>query len=135
MHLPLGLFGDAEYSAGRVNLKPGDRLVLLTDGMFERNAVTVDLPAAIADTRGLHPREAVRTRADRVLEATGNELSDDATLLCLDWHGVHGRDRDSHYGAEQDRASAPRSWLGSPGWTRTNNPPIRPRVRRAGGAL
>ena len=93
--LPLGLFRDATYRTSRLDLEPGDRVVFVTDGMLERNAVDVDLPAAIAETRSLHPREAVRALADRVLEATGNALSDDATVLCLDWHGGHGRDRDS----------------------------------------
>jgi serine phosphatase RsbU (regulator of sigma subunit) len=107
VHLPLGLFGDTAYRATRVDLQPGDRLVLLTDGMVERNADAVDFPTVLAETRALHPREAVRALADRVLEATGHELSDDATILCLDWHGGHGRNRDSHHGAEQARASAP----------------------------
>jgi serine phosphatase RsbU (regulator of sigma subunit) len=105
--LPLGLFADTAYSSTRVDLQPGDRLVLLTDGMIERNAVGVDFPAAIAETRSLHPREAVRALADRVLDVTADELSDDATILCLDWHGGHGRDRDSHHGADQGRASRP----------------------------
>jgi serine phosphatase RsbU (regulator of sigma subunit) len=104
--LPLGLFPDAVYRAHRIDLQPGDRLVLLTDGMLERNAVGVDFPAAIAGTRDLHPREAVRALADLVLEASGNGLSDDATVLCVDWHGQHGRDRESQHGAEQGRASA-----------------------------
>ena len=42
--LPLGLFGDTAYRTSRVDLEPGDRIVLLTDGMLERNAVNVDLP-------------------------------------------------------------------------------------------
>ncbi len=105
--LPLGLFRDATHRTYRLDLEPGDRIVFVTDGMLERNAVEVDLPAAIAATRSLHPREAVRALADSVLAATGNTLSDDATVLCLDWHGGHGRDRASHYGAEQGRASAP----------------------------
>ena len=105
VHLPLGLFGDTAYSTTRIDLQPGDRLVFLTDGMVERNAVGVDIAAAIAETRALHPREAVRALADRVLEATNNELEDDATILCLDWHGGHGEDRDSHHGAERERAS------------------------------
>ena len=104
--LPLGLFGDTAYRSSRVDLEPGDRIVLLTDGMLERNAVNVDLPRAIRETRSLHPREAVRALADRVLEATGDALSDDATVLCLDWHGDHGRDRVTDHGAEQARASA-----------------------------
>ena len=107
VNLPLGLFGDTAYRSSRVDLEPGDRLVFLTDGMIERNAVGVDFPAAIVETRALHPRETVRALADRVLEATGQALSDDATILCLDWHGGHGRDRHSHHGAEQKRASAP----------------------------
>ena len=105
--LPLGLFDEATYRTSRVDLEPGDRIVFLTDGMLERNAVAVDLPAVIAETRALHPREAVRALADCVLDATGGELSDDATVLCLDWHGGHGRDRDSIHGAEQGRASQP----------------------------
>ena len=106
-HPPLGLFGDTDYRTTRVDLQPGDRLVLITDGMIERDAVGVDLSRAVAETMPLHPREAVRALADRVLEATGHELSDDATILCLDWHGGHGRDRHSHHGAVQGRASEP----------------------------
>jgi serine phosphatase RsbU (regulator of sigma subunit) len=107
VHLPLGLFGDTAYRTSRIDLQPGDRLVFLTDGMIERNAVGVDFPAAIAETRALHPREAVRALADRVLQETGNKLNDDATVLCLDWHGEHGRNRNSHHGADQNRASEP----------------------------
>jgi len=104
--LPLGLFSGASYRSSRVDLESGDRIVLLTDGMLERNAVNVDIPRAITETRSLHPREAVRALADRVLEATGDALSDDATVLCLDWHGGHGRDRVTDNGAERARASA-----------------------------
>jgi serine phosphatase RsbU (regulator of sigma subunit) len=103
--LPLGLFADTTYGANRLVLEPGDRLVLVTDGMLERNAAGIDLSGAIQDTRSLHPREAVRAMADRALEATGHELSDDATVLCVDWHGGHGRERRSVHGAEPMRAS------------------------------
>jgi serine phosphatase RsbU (regulator of sigma subunit) len=105
--LPLGLFGDSTYQASSLTLEPGDRMVFVTDGMLERNAVGVDLRTEIAETRSLHPREAVRTLADRVLASTGHDLSDDATVLCLDWHGGHGRDRESAHGAEQSRVSHP----------------------------
>ena len=105
VNLPLGLFRDTAYRSSRLDLEPGDRVVFVTDGMLERNAVSVDLAATIAETRSLHPREAVRALADAVLDATENALSDDATVMCLDWHGGHGRDRDSLYGAEQERAS------------------------------
>lgn len=105
--IPLGLFADVSYTSTRVDLEPDDRIVFLTDGMVERNAVDVDFPAAIVQTRELHPREAVRALADRVLEATGNKLRDDATVLCVDWHGHHGVARDTRHGADLDRASDP----------------------------
>lgn len=104
---PLGLFGSTMYRRSRLPLAPGDRIVFVTDGMLERNAAGLDLPAAIMDTRSLHPREAVRALADRVLDATQRDLSDDATVMCLDWHGGHGRDRASRHGADPGRASQP----------------------------
>jgi serine phosphatase RsbU (regulator of sigma subunit) len=107
--LPLGLFGDTTFRASHVALEPWDRLVLVTDGMLERNAAGVDLREGIDATRSLHPREAVRALADRVLAETGHELSDDATVLCLDWHGGHGRARESVHGSERSRGSHPTS--------------------------
>jgi serine phosphatase RsbU (regulator of sigma subunit) len=103
--LPLGLFADTTYRATELVLRPGDRLVLVTDGMLERNAAGLDLGVAIADTRMLHPREAVRALADLVLDVTGDVLADDATVLCVDWHGGHGRDRRTVHGANR---AAPR---------------------------
>ena len=69
--LPLGLFLDATYRGSSLALEPGDRLVLVTDGMLERNAAGIDLPAAMRDMRSIHPREAVRALADRVLTRRG----------------------------------------------------------------
>ena len=106
--LPIGLFADTAYRTTPVALEPGDRVVFVTDGMLERNADDVDLAAEILASRSQHPRDAVRSLADRVLEATAGALSDDATVLCLDWHGGHGRDRGSVHGAEPLRASGPR---------------------------
>ena len=105
--LPMGLFAEAGYGSSSLSLEPGDRLVLVTDGMLERNAADVDLPATIRETRALHPRETVRALADRALAATGRDLKDDATILCVDWHGGHGGDRRSSHGADQTRASGP----------------------------
>jgi serine phosphatase RsbU (regulator of sigma subunit) len=105
--LPLGLFRQADYRSSRQSLRTGHRLVFVTDGMLERNASHVDLSAALQDTRSLHPREAVRALADMTLEATGHQLKDDATILCLDWHGQHGQPRRSIHGADPARASYP----------------------------
>lgn len=100
-NLPLGLFADAEYSRTVLHLRPGDRLVLVTDGMLERNAETLDLPDLVATTAHLHPREATRALTDLVLETTGQALKDDATLLVLDWRGGHGQERRTRDGASR----------------------------------
>jgi serine phosphatase RsbU (regulator of sigma subunit) len=107
--LPMGLFADAAYRCTTVSLENEDRLVLVTDGMLERRAAGLDLVQEIRATRSLHPREAVRALADRVLAVAGGELSDDATVVCLDWYGGHGRDRTSRHGADHARVSPPRS--------------------------
>ncbi len=105
--LPMGLFADATYRSTDVVLQPGDRLVLVTDGMLERNAATVDLIAEIALSRALHPREATRRLTDKVLETCQPALADDATMLVIDWHGEHGAERATVAGADALRASAP----------------------------
>lgn len=105
--LPFGLFPDSTYGSTTVSLEPGDRVVFVTDGMLERNVASVDLPGAIQQTADLHPREVVRALADSALVAAGHALLDDATVLCLDWHGLQEETRDTDAGADPDRASAP----------------------------
>ncbi|GAB3105748.1 PP2C family protein-serine/threonine phosphatase [Streptomyces calidiresistens] len=90
-HLPFGIPSPFPYEAQKLHLRPGDRLLLLTDGMQERRAARVDLAAVLRETRDLHPREATRWITSVVLDACGGHLRDDATVLCLDWHGhEHG---------------------------------------------
>ncbi len=103
--LPLGLFPDTDYRSTDLVLEPGDRLLLVTDGMLERNAATLDLRAEIRATRDLHPREATRALTRRVMEVAGPALTDDATLLVIDWHGDHGRERRTALGSEPQIAS------------------------------
>jgi serine phosphatase RsbU (regulator of sigma subunit) len=105
--LPLGMFADTVYRGTSVTLERGDRLVLLTDGMLERGAATVDVVAEIASSRHLHPREVTRRLTDKILEVTGSAMADDATLLVLDWYDEHGRrERATVSGAEPLHASA-----------------------------
>jgi serine phosphatase RsbU (regulator of sigma subunit) len=103
--LPLGMFADSTYGSTSLTLQPGDRVVLVTDGMLERSVADIDVPGAIKDTGDLHPREVVRALADSALAAAGHALQDDATVLCLDWHGMHSGSRESVSGADRSRAS------------------------------
>jgi serine phosphatase RsbU (regulator of sigma subunit) len=103
---PFGVLPGKTFDVQSFPLEPGDRIVLLTDGMQERNAINLDVAAALADTADLHPREVVHALGAAVLDATGGDLRDDATMVCLDWYGGPPRLRNSEQGADPDRASA-----------------------------
>ena len=101
--LPLGVGHDA-YKTHRLKLEPGDRLLIVTDGFLERNA-EVAVSDILVHSADRHPREVVRELARNLLAATGGDLHDDATVLCIDWYGRHGV-RNATGGASLDRATS-----------------------------
>jgi Stage II sporulation protein E (SpoIIE) len=111
--LSLGAPHPRAYRVQPLDLQPGDRLVMLTDGMLERNARELDLSSLIAGTRTLHPREAARTLIGAIVEASHGHLQDDATVMCLDWRGLAHSRRDAATGADLGDASQP-SEAGAP---------------------
>ncbi|WP_405785425.1 serine/threonine-protein phosphatase [Streptomyces sp. NBC_01378] len=108
---PFGLseFATLPYRVQNLELRQGDRLLMFTDGMVERHGEKVDLPALLERTRGLHPRETALMLTTAVRDAAGGRLEDDATVMCLDWHGPQETQRHVSFGAEAQQASASRT--------------------------
>jgi serine phosphatase RsbU (regulator of sigma subunit) len=100
-----------DYAVHTIQLEPGDRVLVVTDGVLERKAVNVDIFGILGRNRERHPREVVREFAADVLRTTGGNLLDDATVLCLDWFGGAGR-RNATGGASRDQATGDRQKSG-----------------------
>lgn len=94
--LPLGLFPDSRYHAHPMELDPGDRLVLLSDGVLEAGPSADEsfgvgrFSTHLDAERALPPREFVRQLIRRVVEHRDDSLRDDATVLCVDWSACPG---------------------------------------------
>jgi serine phosphatase RsbU (regulator of sigma subunit) len=98
--LPFGLEPGRSFRLQQFPLQAGDRVVFVTDGMLERNAERLDVAQTLGRSRNMHPRELVHALGAAVLRATGGDLRDDATIVCLDWHGGPPRRRVSARGAD-----------------------------------
>jgi serine phosphatase RsbU (regulator of sigma subunit) len=90
--LPLGMFGDTRYETQRFRLEPGDRLLVVSDGVHAAAPGgrapygESGLMGALRRTRLQPATEAVGTvmRSLREYHA-GQDPEDDAVTVCLDW--------------------------------------------------
>lgn len=93
--LPVGMFGDARYETQHLALQPGDRLIVVSDGVHAaapkgRTAYGDGaLAAAVRRTRLQPPADAIGTVMRSLAEYhEGAEANDDAVIVCLDWTGT-----------------------------------------------
>lgn len=93
VQLPLGLFPDTRYVAHRFVLQPKDRLFVISDGVADAGPARAQpfgeqrLQGLLLATAEDSPHEAVRHVLGTISDYQQDKFRDDATALCLDWHG------------------------------------------------
>ncbi|HEY2299028.1 MAG TPA: PP2C family protein-serine/threonine phosphatase [Jatrophihabitans sp.] len=85
--VPFGVLPAPAYRVQRFRLRSGDRVVFVTDGMLECDAGPFDVADRIIATRHLHPRRALQTLMTEFMDMAGEDLHDDAAVMCVDWYG------------------------------------------------
>jgi hypothetical protein len=96
--MPLGMFSDTRYRTQPLTLAAGDRLIIVSDGLYSaRNPAgrlygDNPLGAALRSARLQDPNETVRfVISDLLAHHEGTDLVEDAIAVCLDWTGATGQ--------------------------------------------
>jgi serine phosphatase RsbU (regulator of sigma subunit) len=91
---PLGMFSDLKYHPQHFTLDTGDRLVMVSDGVYAARSADDEeyggapLRRAVRDTRLLPAEEVPKAIIGGMQRYQGSaELADDAVVVCLDWSG------------------------------------------------
>ncbi|MFE9045588.1 PP2C family protein-serine/threonine phosphatase [Streptomyces sp. NPDC012421] len=93
--LPLGMFEDTVYVPERFAVRPGDRLLFGSDGVYDAVSPAGEsygdraLARALRGTRLLPPTLVPQAVLRELAVHHGaSPLEDDALVVCLDWHGI-----------------------------------------------
>jgi serine phosphatase RsbU (regulator of sigma subunit) len=92
--LPLGVDPKAVYQVQRLTLEPGDRLIMVSDGVLDAAPKAGlaygagRLDALLRASGELAPYEVVRLVVREVIAHRAGDLADDLTVVCLDWRGA-----------------------------------------------
>ncbi|MGW2858790.1 PP2C family protein-serine/threonine phosphatase [Streptomyces sp. NPDC001205] len=92
--LPLGMFEDTPYRAEPFRVEPGDRLVFVSDGVYDVASPAGErysekaLTRALTSTRLLPASQVPRAVLQELAGHRGPiDADDDAMVVCLDWRG------------------------------------------------
>ncbi|MFE3021815.1 PP2C family protein-serine/threonine phosphatase [Streptomyces sp. NPDC059256] len=92
--LPLGMFQDTAYIPQHFKVEPGDRLLFVSDGVYDALSPGGEkyslraLAASITSTRLLPASQVPRAILQELLGYRGpGPAVDDSLVVCLDWHG------------------------------------------------
>jgi serine phosphatase RsbU (regulator of sigma subunit) len=90
---PLGMFESSEYTTQRFELRTGDRIFVVSDGIFDAPSVSsrygeAALHRFVRRSNSMAPLQAVRSLLGDLKTFIGDsDLDDDAVAVCLDWTG------------------------------------------------
>ena len=90
---PLGMFESSDYRTQDLALSPGDRVMIVSDGVFDAPGRTgpygeAALRRFVRQAGSRAPLQAVRSLiGDLQTYLAGTDLDDDAVAVCLDWTG------------------------------------------------
>jgi phosphoserine phosphatase RsbU/P len=88
----LGVLSDADYEEGALSLEPGDRLVLVTDGVTEAASASAELGeaglvAALQEQTGRSAADCALGLLEAARAFSGDRLHDDATIVVAEVAG------------------------------------------------
>jgi Stage II sporulation protein E (SpoIIE) len=92
---PLGMFETSDYETQTLRLQPGDRLVIVSDGVSDALGHAgrygdSALYRFVRRTGGQAPLQAVRSLLGDLRAFVSADLEDDAVAVCLDWTASAG---------------------------------------------
>jgi serine phosphatase RsbU (regulator of sigma subunit) len=92
--LPLGMFEETDYAVQEFDVRPGDRMVFVSDGVYSVASPAGEryderaLTRAVKATRLLPPADMPQALLRELTEHRGLPMpDDDALVVCVDWFG------------------------------------------------
>ncbi|MFJ4713629.1 PP2C family protein-serine/threonine phosphatase [Streptomyces sp. NPDC088785] len=95
--MPLGMFEETDYVTQDFEVRPGDRLIFVSDGVFAalsgkgepfgEKALARAIQAARLLPAAVVPRAILHELSAYLDRGAGPDVADDALVLCLDWFG------------------------------------------------
>ncbi|HEY9331338.1 MAG TPA: PP2C family protein-serine/threonine phosphatase [Streptomyces sp.] len=96
--LPLGMFEESQYVVQNIQVLPGDRLLLVSDGVYDTVSplgeayVERGLARVILGTRLLPAASVPGAVLRELADYRDSDLLDDALVVCIDWFGRQSSD-------------------------------------------
>ncbi|NQX49572.1 stage II sporulation protein E [Paenibacillus tritici] len=99
-NLPIGIIKDIEVDLVTIQLRPGDILIMMTDGIYDAPGYAVNkeiwMKRLIQELEGDDPQDMADSLLEKVISYQGNEIHDDMTIVVSrvdhyhpEWSSLH----------------------------------------------